>query len=113
MPWEVPRYSVPRGCDRYHAICPGSGLPMASRQARCRPGHFPGEPSPLPARPLSRGARSDFMSAGLTYRLGRIFGHDGRAMILPVDHGLMLGRIPGLEQPKALVEAAAGAGCDG
>jgi class I fructose-bisphosphate aldolase len=53
------------------------------------------------------------MSAGLTYRLGRIFGHDGRAMILPVDHGLMLGRIPGLEQPKALVEAAAGAGCDG
>lgn len=53
------------------------------------------------------------MSAGLTYRMGRIFGRDGRAMILPVDHGLMLGRVRGLEEPRALVEAAAGAGCDG
>ena len=53
------------------------------------------------------------MSAGLTYRMGRIFGRDGRAMILPVDHGLMLGRVRGLEDPRALVEAAAGAGCDG
>jgi fructose-bisphosphate aldolase, class I len=53
------------------------------------------------------------MSAGLTYRMGRIFGRDGRAMILPVDHGLMLGRVAGLEKPRALVEAATGAGCDG
>jgi class I fructose-bisphosphate aldolase len=53
------------------------------------------------------------MSAGLTYRLGRIFGRDGRAMILPVDHGLMLGRVAGLEQPAELVTAAAEAGCDG
>ena len=53
------------------------------------------------------------MSAGMTYRMGRIFGRDGRAMILPVDHGLMLGRVPGLEEPRALVEAASGAGCDG
>lgn len=53
------------------------------------------------------------MSAGLTYRLGRIFGRDQRTMILPVDHGLMLGRVPGLEQPRALVQAAADAGCDG
>jgi fructose-bisphosphate aldolase, class I len=53
------------------------------------------------------------MSAGLTYRLGRIFGRDGRAMILPVDHGLMLGRVRGLEDPRAMVQAAATAGCDG
>lgn len=53
------------------------------------------------------------MSAGLTYRMGRIFGRDGRAMILPVDHGLMLGRVKGLEQPRSVIEAAVGAGCDG
>lgn len=53
------------------------------------------------------------MNAGVTYRMGRIFGPDGRAMILPVDHGVMLGRVPGLEDPKVLVEAAAGARCDG
>lgn len=53
------------------------------------------------------------MNAGVTYRMGRIFGRDGRAMILPVDHGVMLGRVPGLEAPKVLVETAADAGCDG
>lgn len=53
------------------------------------------------------------MNAGMTYRLGRVFGPDGRAMILPVDHGLMLGRVTGLEQPASLVAEAAGAGCDG
>lgn len=53
------------------------------------------------------------MSAGLTYRMGRIFGSDGRAMILPVDHGLMLGRVQGLEDTPGLVQAAAGLGCDG
>ncbi|MBO0730792.1 MAG: hypothetical protein J2P57_16160, partial [Acidimicrobiaceae bacterium] len=53
------------------------------------------------------------MSAGLTYRMGRIFGHDGRAMVLPVDHGLMLGRVPGLDDPRGLVQAAADVGCDG
>lgn len=53
------------------------------------------------------------MSAGLTYRMGRIFGPDGRAMVLPVDHGLMLGRVPGLDDPRGLVQAAADVGCDG
>jgi len=53
------------------------------------------------------------LSAGLTYRMGRIFGRDGRAMILPVDHGLMLGRVPGLEDPGGLAHAAAELGCDG
>jgi fructose-bisphosphate aldolase, class I len=53
------------------------------------------------------------MSAGLTYRMGRIFGRDGRAMILPVDHGLMLGRVRGLEDSRGLAQAAADLGCDG
>lgn len=53
------------------------------------------------------------MNPGLTYRMGRVFGPDGRAMILPVDHGLMMGRVPGLEDPRALVAAAISAGCDG
>lgn len=53
------------------------------------------------------------MSAGLTYRLGRLLGHDRRAMILPLDHGLMLGRVPGLEEPSALAAEAVEAGCDG
>ena len=53
------------------------------------------------------------MNAGMTYRLGRVFGPDGRAMVLPVDHGLMLGRVAGLEEPASLVAAAAEAGCDG
>lgn len=53
------------------------------------------------------------MDAGLTYRLGRVFGRDGRTMILPVDHGLMLGRVRGLEEPASLVAAAAEANCDG
>lgn len=53
------------------------------------------------------------MNAGMVYRLGRIFGLDGRAMILPVDHGLMLGRVTGLEEPVSLVAPAAEAGCDG
>ena len=35
------------------------------------------------------------VAAGKTYRLGRIFADDGRTVILPVDHGTMLGRVPG------------------
>lgn len=43
-------------------------------------------------------------AAGKRYRLGRIFGDDGRSVVLPVDHGTMLGRVSGLEDPVALVE---------
>lgn len=53
------------------------------------------------------------MGAGLTYRLGRIFGRDGQAMILPVDHGIMLGRVRGLEDPRGVLADALTAGCDG
>jgi class I fructose-bisphosphate aldolase len=43
-------------------------------------------------------------AAGKRYRLGRIFGDDGRSVVLPVDHGTMLGRVSGLEDPVGLVE---------
>lgn len=42
--------------------------------------------------------------AGKRYRLGRIFAADGRSVVLPADHGSMLGRVSGLEDPVALVE---------
>jgi fructose-bisphosphate aldolase, class I len=53
------------------------------------------------------------MGAGKTYRLGRIFGTDGRTLILPVDHGLTLGRIEGLEDPVARVDGLLDLPCDG
>jgi len=52
------------------------------------------------------------MGAGKTYRMGRIFGEDGRALILPVDHGLTLGRIEGLEDPVARVDGLLDLPCD-
>src|SRR4051794_12317158 len=53
------------------------------------------------------------MGAGKTYRMGRIFGTDGRTLILPVDHGLTLGRIEGLEDPVARVDGLLDLPCDG
>lgn len=53
------------------------------------------------------------MAGGLEYRLGRIFGTDGRAMVVPVDHGLNLGRVEGLEDPEQVALAGTRAGCDG
>src|SRR4051812_15193445 len=53
------------------------------------------------------------MGAGKTYRMGRIFGADGRTLILPVDHGLTLGRIEGLEDPVARVDGLLELPCDG
>jgi len=53
------------------------------------------------------------MGAGRTYRMGRIFGADGRTLILPVDHGLTLGRIEGLEDPVARVDGLLELPCDG
>ncbi len=44
------------------------------------------------------------MDAGKRYRLGRLFGRDGRTLVLPVDHGLILGRVEGLENPVARAE---------
>jgi class I fructose-bisphosphate aldolase len=53
------------------------------------------------------------MSAGWTYRMGRIFGADGRTLVLPVDHGLTLGRVEVLEDPVARVDGLLDLPCDG
>jgi class I fructose-bisphosphate aldolase len=53
------------------------------------------------------------MGAGKTYRMGRIFGPDGRTLVLPVDHGLVLGRVEGLEDPVGLVAGLERLPCDG
>ena len=53
------------------------------------------------------------MGAGKTYRMGRIFGPDGRTVVLPVDHGLTLGRVEGLEDPLARVDELLDLPCDG
>jgi class I fructose-bisphosphate aldolase len=51
--------------------------------------------------------------AGKSYRLGRIFADDGRTVILPVDHGTMLGRVAGLEDPVGLIRSFLALPCDG
>lgn len=51
--------------------------------------------------------------AGKLIRLGRIFGSDGRSVVLPLDHGTILGRVPGLEDPLASLGAFVAAPCDG
>jgi fructose-bisphosphate aldolase, class I len=56
---------------------------------------------------------SSASAAGKSYRLGRIFAGDGRTVILPVDHGTMLGRVAGLEDPVALIRAFLSLPCDG
>ena len=53
------------------------------------------------------------MGAGKTYRMGRIFGADGRTVVLPVDHGLTLGRVEGLEDPLGRLDGLLDLPCDG
>ena len=53
------------------------------------------------------------MSAGKTYRMGRIFGPDGRTLVLPLDHGLTLGRVEGLEDPVGRMDGLLDLPCDG
>ncbi len=52
-------------------------------------------------------------AAGKRYRLGRIFAEDGRSVVLPVDHGSMLGRVSGLEDPVGLIGQLIGLNPDG
>lgn len=51
--------------------------------------------------------------AGKQYRMGRIFGADGRTVVLPLDHGSMLGRVQGLEDPVGALARFAPLSCDG
>lgn len=60
---------------------------------------------------FARAARTS-ASSGKQVRLGRIFAGDGRTVVLPVDHGTMLGRVPGLEDPEAMVRTMLPLGCD-
>src|SRR5919199_3824517 len=53
------------------------------------------------------------MGAGKTFRLGRVFGADGRTLVLPVDHGMTLGRVEGLEDPVGRVDGLLDLPCDG
>jgi class I fructose-bisphosphate aldolase len=54
-----------------------------------------------------------FAQSGKQYRMGRIFGPDGRTVVLPVDHGTVLGRIDGLEDPVGTLERFANLRADG
>jgi DhnA family fructose-bisphosphate aldolase class Ia len=51
-------------------------------------------------------------TAGKERRLGRIFGPDGRVLIVPIDHGLMSGAIRGLERPEETLETLIASGAD-
>jgi class I fructose-bisphosphate aldolase len=51
--------------------------------------------------------------AGKAARLRRIFGGDGRCVVVPLDHGTILGRVPGLEDPMATLQRFIEAPCDG
>ena len=45
-------------------------------------------------------------------RMGRIFADDGRAVILAMDHASFMGPLRGLEDPGAMLRAAASSGID-
>ncbi len=45
-------------------------------------------------------------------RLGRIFGGDGRAVIVACDHAGFMGPVQGLEEPGKLLDTLAGSGID-
>ncbi len=62
--------------------------------------------SEIPSVPSAR-------QAGKATRLRRIFGDDGRCVVLPLDHGTILGRVPGLEDPMAVLERLLRTPCDG
>jgi class I fructose-bisphosphate aldolase len=50
--------------------------------------------------------------AGKHYRLGRLFAADGNTVVLPIDHGTMLGRVHGLEDPLAVLDRFLPLNCD-
>lgn len=60
-----------------------------------------------------RTAPTSAAHAGKTYRMGRVFGFDGKTVVLPLDHGSMLGRVQGLEDPVEVLERFSALPCDG
>jgi len=53
------------------------------------------------------------VQSGKTYRMGRIFGPDHKTVVLPLDHGSMLGRVSGLEDPLKALASFMSLSCDG
>ncbi len=49
---------------------------------------------------------------GKKIRLNRIFGNDGRTLIVPIDHGLGSGPVAGLEQASKIIETLVSGGVD-
>lgn len=52
------------------------------------------------------------MFLGKTRRLQRIIRDDGRTVIVPMDHGLTLGPVPGLETMQNIIDSLARGGVD-
>ena len=52
------------------------------------------------------------MEPGKTRRLGRIFRDDGKTVIVPMDHGISVGPIVGLNDPRNTVNHVAKGGAD-
>jgi class I fructose-bisphosphate aldolase len=63
----------------------------------------------MPEIPVVPSARQ----AGKVTRLRRIFGEDGRCLFVPLDHGTIFGRLPGLEDAMAVLRRLIEAPCDG
>lgn len=49
---------------------------------------------------------------GKRVRLGRVFGNDGKTLIVPIDHGLASGPVAGLEQPNKIIKTLISEGID-
>lgn len=56
--------------------------------------------------------QNSMTSLGKQIRMGRIFGKDGRALMLAVNHGLYMGPIGGIQSVDTLVEESLSAGID-
>ena len=52
------------------------------------------------------------MNSGKARRLKRIFGEDGKTVIIPMDHGVTLGPVKGLVNMQSIVDALAHGGTD-
>ena len=53
------------------------------------------------------------MGVGLKRRLSRIFRKDGKALIVAIDHGIPMGAVKGIENPRELIEMLIDTGVDG
>lgn len=70
-------------------------------------------PWPTDKQAMPGATSSTAAASGKQYRMGRIFAADGRTLVLPADHGTMLGRLAGLEDPIELVRRFLPLACDG